>query len=128
MDVLEMYKEKNHFMTHNFIEPVKSGNDESEVKVELGETGKNMSGYAHGGLLMTMADCAAGLAARSDGRKYVTQNLNMNFISNVTEGTIYARGNVISRGRTIVIVRVEIRNEKDRLMAEAAVNMFCIDK
>ena len=128
MDVLEMYKQKNHFMTHNFIEPVKCKEDESELKVELQEAGKNMSGYAHGGLFMTLSDCAAGLAARSDGRRYVTQNLNINFISNITDGIICARGKVISRGRTIVVVKVEIRNEKNRLLADATASMFCVDK
>ena len=52
--------------------------------------------------------------------------MNVNFISNVKEGTIYARGAVISRGRTVVIVRVTVADENGRLMADATANMFCV--
>ena len=120
------YKEKNHFMTHNLIEPVSADNDRSEVRAVLSENGRNMSGYAHGGLIMTMADCAAGLAARCDGRKYVTQNMNINFISNIKEGTLCARGNVIRRGRTVVTVHVTVTGGDGKLLADASANMFCV--
>lgn len=126
MNGIDIYKEKNHFMTHNSIIPISAEADRSEVCVVLGENGHNLSGYAHGGLLMTMADCAAGLAARCDGRSYVTQNMNMNFISNIRTGTIYARGNVIHRGRTVVSVHITVTDENEKLMADATSNMFCI--
>lgn len=81
--LLNEYKEKNHFMTYNGIEPIHAGENDSEVRVELKKEGMNLGGYAHGGLLATLTDCAAGMAARGDGRRYVTQSMNMNFISNV---------------------------------------------
>lgn len=128
MGVMDVYKEKNHFMTYNSIEPIFAGEDSSEVAVTLSEKGVNLSGYAHGGLLMTLADCAAGMAARGDGRNYVTQSVHMNFISNIKQGTIHAKGQVIHRGRTVTSVRVTITDERNVLMADATVNMFCIGK
>lgn len=128
MGVMDVYKEKNHFMTYNMIEPIFADEDSSEVVVTLSENGENLSGYAHGGLLMTMADCAAGMAARGDGRDYVTQAVHMNFISNIKKGTIHAKGQVIHRGRTVVSVRVTITDEGNVLMADATVNMFCVGK
>ena len=126
MDSMEIYKADNHFMTYNAIEPVSAADDASEVRLTLSENSLNLKGYVHGGLIMTLADCAAGLAARCDGRDYVTQSMNVNFISNVKEGTIYARGAVVSRGRTVVIVRVTVADENGRLMADAPANMFCV--
>lgn len=126
MDSMEIYKADNHFMTYNAIEPISAADDRSEVRTTLSENSLNLKGYVHGGLIMTLADCAAGLAARCDGRDYVTQSMNVNFISNVKEGTIYARGAVISRGRTVVIVRVTVADENGRLMADATANMFCV--
>lgn len=126
MDSMEIYKADNHFMTYNAIEPISAADDRSEVRTTLSENSLNLKGYVHGGLIMTLADCAAGLAARCDGRDYVTQTMNVNFISNVKEGTIYARGAVVSRGRTVVIVRVTIADENGRLMADATANMFCV--
>ncbi len=128
MNSMDIYKATNHFMTYNSIEPVSADNDSSEVRVTLNENSVNLKGYAHGGLIMTLADCAAGLAARCDGRDYVTQNMNVNFISNIKKGTICARGTVIHRGRTVVSVRVAITDENDKLMADATASMYCISK
>ena len=125
---LKEYIEKNHFMTYNGITPAYAGENDGEVRAELKENGTNLSGYAHGGLLMTMADCAAGIAARGDGRRYVTQSMNVNFIYNVQSGELRAKAEVISRGKTVTVIRVRITNEEEKLLAEATANMFCIDR
>ncbi len=120
-----MYIEKNHFMTYNSIIPVHAGENDSLVRTELKTEGMNLSGYAHGGLLAAMADTAAGIAARGDGRDYVTQSLNINYISNIRSGQLCARGEVVHRGKTITVVRVRIENEAGKLLVEASANMFC---
>ena len=119
---------RDHFMKHNSIELISAQNDASEVRVSLGENGHNRRGFAHGGLIMTLADCAAGLAARCDGRDYVTQSMNVNFISNIREGALIARGSVVHRGGTVVNVRVTVTDEGGTLLADAAANMFCIKR
>lgn len=126
LKMLETRKSKKHFMTHNSIEPLSVDAESSRIETVLGENGRNLSGYAHGGLLMAMADCAAGLAAKADGRQYVTQNISMSFISNIKEGRIFADGKVLHRGRTVVVVRVTVSDENGRLMADATLNMFCV--
>ena len=125
---LEEVIKNNRYMTYSFIEPIRADENGSEMKVVIREEHVNLSGYVHGGLLMTMADCAAGMAARGDGRLYVTQSAHMNFIRNRKEGTLYARAKVVNRGRTVVIVRVEIVDEKDCLLAEGTMDMFCVEK
>lgn len=128
MTQLEQYRQKNHFMTHNFIEPETADENGSRVSAELREELCNLYGFVHGGLLMTMADCAAGIAARGDGRNYVTQNMNVHFIGNVKEGRLTADAQVLHRGKTVTLVRVEIRSEDGKLLAEASVSMFCVTK
>ena len=125
---IRKYKEQNQFMVHNHIEPVCAENDSSEVKMVICENSRNPRGFVHGGLLMTMADCAAGLAARCDGRDYVTQTANVNYISNIKEGEIHAYGSVVHRGGTVTIVRVQIIGPDKKLLAEATMNMFCITR
>lgn len=125
---LDEYKRRNSFMTYNGIEPVSVGKNHSEIQTELRKEGKNLSGYAHGGLLATMADCAAGMAVRGDGRNYVTQNMNITYISNIQSGQIFARGEVIHRGRRLSLVRIQILDGAGKLLAEASVNMFCTDR
>lgn len=108
------------------IEAVRAEHDDCEVKMTITATDKNPHGFVHGGLLFTLADCVAGLTARSDGRNYVTQSAHINFIKNLTEGTIHAYGTTLSRGRTIVIIRVQIKSEDGHLLADGTVDMFCV--
>ena len=81
-------------MTHNSIEVLTAENGYAEVCTVLSDDGRNLNGYAHGGLISALADCAAGIAAKTDGRDYVTQTMNISYISNIREGTLYARGAV----------------------------------
>lgn len=73
-----------------------------------------------------MADCCAGLTARSDGRQYVTQNASVNFIHNVKAGHLTARGRTVSRRRHICVVAVEITDETDALLFSSTFSMYCI--
>ena len=112
---LTAYRKSNPFMDFCGIEAVRAEHDDCEVKMTITATDKN-----------THADCVAGLTARSDGRNYVTQSAHINFIKNLTEGTIHAYGTTLSRGRTIVIIRVQIKSEDGRLLADGTVDMFCV--
>lgn len=123
---LTAYRKSNPFMDFCGIEAVRAEHDDCEVKMTITATDKNTHGFVHGGLLFTLADCVAGLTARSDGRNYVTQSAHINFIKNLTEGTIHAYGMTLSRGRTIVIIRVQIKSEDGRLLADGTVDMFCV--
>ncbi len=110
--------------------------DFNNIKVEFGENGKgrishvmyeqsyNPYGTLHGGLIFTMADCAAGLAARTDGRNYVTQSSHMNFVKNVSEGTIYADSEVISRGKKMSLVHVRVTDDKGTMIADGMFDMI----
>ena len=93
--------------------------------MEVHPNGLNLMGQVHGGLIYSLADVVTGLTARADGREYVTQSAHINFIGNVSSGTVIARGLLIRRGRTITIVRGEVTDEKGKLLADVTVDMFC---
>lgn len=124
-ELLEKYKRNNPFMDHCGIRPVLCELDHGVVEFEIDPVCKNPHGVVHGGMLFTMADCVAGLTARSDGRDYVTQSSHINFLSNAKEGTLRAEGTVIKRGRTIVIIHVQITDSTGRLMVDGVMDMFC---
>ena len=67
------------------------------------------------------------LAAHTDGRKYVTQGSSMHFLKNRTDGTIYATGQVIHRGKTTCLVRLEITDEAGVLLASGEFTFFCLN-
>ena len=126
---VDAYVESNPFMAHNHIRvvdivPDGSGDYRAEVAVDLVHESMNLNGAVHGGLIYGLADCVAGLTARCDGEKYVTQSSHVNFIRNVRSGTVKAVGEVVRRGRRIVIVHVTVLDSEGRLLADCAMDMM----
>lgn len=117
---------ENPFMQYNHIEIVSVTSDSAVMSLDIRRDTTNIYGYVHGGAFFTMADCCAGLTARSDGRQYVTQNASVNFIHNVKTGHLTARGRTVSRRRHICVVAVEITDETDTLLFSSTFSMYCI--
>jgi acyl-CoA thioesterase len=115
----------NPFMQHNSIEVEERAKDHVIVKAKIAPEHLNLHGYVHGGLLFTLSDCAAGSMAQSDGRIYVTQTANNNFIGNVKEGTVYARSEVISRKKRISVIHVVVYQD-DNILMDSTFNMYCV--
>lgn len=116
----------NTFMHHNFNERVTVEKDYAVCKLEIRPESLNPFGMVHGGALCTLADNAAGIAAHTDGRLYVTQSSTFNFMKNQRSGTIYATARVRHRGRSTVLISVEITGDNERLLAIAEFTMFCV--
>ena len=124
----EEYLANNPFMQHNHMYITEIGTQTSEIRMEVHPDGLNIMGQVHGGLLYSLADVVTGLTARADGRKYVTQSAHVNFIGNVSAGMIIAKGDIVKRGRSIVIVRGIVTDENGKLLLETTTNMFCLNK
>ncbi len=124
----EEYLANNPFMQHNHMYITEIGTETSEIRMEVHPDGLNIMGQVHGGLLYSLADVVTGLTARADGRKYVTQSAHVNFIGNVSSGMIIAKGDIVKRGRSIVIVRGIVTDENGKLLLETTTNMFCLSK
>ena len=119
---------ENPFMTYNHIEVGPIGPDCAEVSLP------GFPGKAPTSIMWFMAghSCPWRTAvpvfcARTDGRDYVTQDASVQFIHNVGEGTVTARGKVLNRGRRICLVNVSIRSEKDILLFYGTFTMYCVD-
>ena len=118
----------NAFAVFNHLEVEHVEPDYAVFKLDIRPESKNPRGFVHGGLLAGMADNAAGYAAHSDGRTYVTQSSHMNYLHNQAEGVIRAAGRVLHRGRTVCLVRVDITGEDGALLATGEVSYFCVDR
>lgn len=126
MDINEILAQKQEYMHHNHMEIMPSQPDTGIIRVALTPQSLSIRGFVHGGLMMSMADSAAGVAARSDGRDYVTQNMNMSFISNCSEGILQATARVTHRGNRVAVVQVDVTNETGILIAQGSCNMYCV--
>ena len=118
---------ENPFMQYNHIEIEAVELDKASMTLDIRRDTTNIYGFVHGGAFFTMADCCAGLTARSDGRQYVTQNASVNFIHNVKSGRLTARGRTISRGRHVCEVAVDITNETGTLLFSSTFSMYCVN-
>ena len=120
-------QEKNAFAVYNHIDLESADEDCVVMRLKIEDNSKNPLGIVHGGAMYTMADCAAGIAVNTDGRRHVTQGSNMHYLKNRTEGVIRAAGRVVHRGRTTSLVRVEITDEAGALLASGEFTFFCLD-
>lgn len=98
--------------------------DYAQAVVDVSDDLRNTFGRLHGGLLFTLGDTVAGMEARQDGRLYVTQSSNFEYISNVDSGRIYGTGRCVYRGKRMVVVQVEISAEDGKLLAVGTYNMM----
>ncbi len=116
---------ENPFMRYNHIEIGHVGQDSAVVYLDIVRETTNIYRVVHGGAFFTMADCCAGLAARSDGRAYVTQDASVQFIRSTGSGRIIARGSVLNRGRKVCLVEVKISGEGEELLFSGVFPMYC---
>lgn len=117
----------NSFMIYNHIQLGKAGPDQAEVYLDIRPESLNRYGMVHGGAFFTMADCCAGLCARSDGRPYITQGASVQFIGNLAQGRVVARGQVFSRKRRICLVDVAVTDETGEGLFRGTFTMYCVN-
>ena len=118
----------NAFMIHNHIQLESVEPDRAVFRLEIRPESRNVYGMVHGGAIYTLADNATGSAAHTDGRHYVTQNGSLHFLKNQEEGIIRAVAQVRHRGRSTVLVDVDVVGADDRLLAAGEFSFFCIDR
>ena len=117
----------NGFMVYNHMELETVEPDYAVFRMEIRPESKNVYGMVHGGAIYTLADNATGSAAHTDGRNYVAQNGNLHFLRNQGEGMIRAVARVRHRGRSTVLVLVDVVGEDSTLLATGEFSFFCID-
>lgn len=120
--------EANAFTDYNFIRLESAETDRAAYRLDIRPESRNPYGMVHGGALYTLADDAAGTAAHGDGRHYVTQHGDLHFLDNRARGTVRAEGRVRHRGRSTVLVDVEITDGAGALLATGTFTYFCVDR
>lgn len=120
--------ESNPYLRMNHIVVEHIRRDYVQLSVELCPELRNPYGMAHGGLLFTMSDCCAGINARTDGRRYVTQASDFHFLKNVPAGKLIAESYLIHRGGATCVLRVTVHLEDGTVLADGTFTMFCIDR
>lgn len=118
---------RNAFMLYNHMELESLEQDRAIFRLDIRPESRNPFGMVHGGALYTLADNAAGTAAHTDGRAYVTQTSSLHFLRNQEAGTVRAEGRVRHRGRSTCLTEVDITGEGGVLLATGAFTFFCVN-
>lgn len=100
VEQMERVNQTNPFMLHNRIRAVALSEDRAEVRAEITEDSLNAMQTVHGGLMFVMAEVAAGLVTRNDGRKYVTLDSSFRFLRGSSAKNIQGLAKITKRGRT----------------------------
>ncbi len=93
-----------------------------EVGLEATDRHLNLQGSLHGGVIATLADTATGLAVRSmvpPGRRHVTIQLDVHYLSPGRSGWITAVGTTVRVGSQIAYAEADVRDGSGRLLARA---------
>ncbi len=118
----------NAFAKSNMIELKEIREDYAVFSLHIRPESKNTYGMVHGGAIYTMADNAAGYAAHTDGRDYVTMTSALHFLRNQSEGDVLATARVRHRGRSTCLIAVDITGDEGKLLATGEFTFFCIDR
>jgi 1,4-dihydroxy-2-naphthoyl-CoA hydrolase len=95
----------------------------SEMPIGAGIT--NPFGVVHAGAMLWFADVTATMLVIGDAKPAegmtgfpLAVNLAANFIGNQRDGTLTAVAAFVKKGRTVSVVRTEVRGANDRLLAD----------
>lgn len=66
----------------------------------------------HGGLMFVMAEIAAGLVTRNDGRKYVTLDSSFRFLRGSSAKKLRGVAKITKRGKTVCFTKSQVWSRK----------------
>ena len=108
---------------------------EEEIRVGLALQPNHLQnvGFAHGGVLATLADVVMGFAAVAKsraGQHVLTADLRISYLNPGTGPYIWARGFAIKAGRRMVFTEAEIYNSQESplLIAKASATMAIVEQ
>lgn len=97
-----------------------------ENKKELSQS----AGYMHGGMVAAILDTAGGFAAFTlipQNCHIVTSELKINYLRPVISKKVIGIGEVISKGKKLIVVEAVLKDEDNNMLAKMMATMFVIE-
>lgn len=118
----------NGFMSYNGLYIVEAKENYVKIGVDITEKSLNPFGIVHGGLIYTLADSAMGIALATTGRSGVTLNSTIDYLTPGKGEKLFADTEIVKDGKSIVVFRVNIKDENDTLVSVASGTYYIINK
>lgn len=112
--------ESGNFWKHIGMTTVVGVDGKTRIQLTVNENLKQFYGNLHGGVIATLIDSAISLAVNEQldpGEGAATVEIKINYLRSISEGTLWAEGKVIQKGRKIVVAQGEIKNESGQILA-----------
>ena len=117
----------NGFMSYNGLYIVEAKENYVKIGVDITEKSLNPFGIVHGGLIYTLADSAMGIALATTGRSGVTLNSTIDYLTPGKGKKLFADTEIVKDGKSIVVFRVNIKDENDTLVSVASGTYYIIN-
>lgn len=109
--------EQDKFAKTSGIELIEALPGYAKASMKICETHHNAVGIVHGGAMFTLADFAFAVASNTHGRVSLAINAEIAFFKALSVGTLSAVAKEISLNNKLATYLVEIKNEKEELIA-----------
>lgn len=121
---------KAPFISHLQIRLVELGDDWVEAELAVTDDLRQQHGFAHAGVLTTLADHTAGAAASTaiaDGQSVLTADFTVHLLRPATDDRLTCRGEVIKAGRSLIVTQADVWSG-DELCARYTGTMAVVDR
>jgi acyl-CoA thioesterase len=116
------------YSKHSGIRVTKIGNQYCEAEVTLAPYYCNHYGTAHGGLMFTMCDMAAGIAVSyNPNNTPFTLSSSIEFLASTKSGVIRAVGTCVKRGKSVAFAEAKVYDDNGQLLATASFTYYFAD-
>jgi uncharacterized protein (TIGR00369 family) len=103
--------DRANFISHLGMKLVDVGDGSCSVELLTDERHLQQHGFVHAGVLATLADHAAGGAARStvpDESDVITIEFKINFLKPAPAGRLLGNARVLRAGKTVIVAETEV--------------------
>lgn len=113
------------YIAYNGIELVTYTDGFCKGRLRIEAHHKNLHGSVHGGCVYTLADTIACYAAMTEGTVTTTLNSAFNYFHPAMNTEyLYCEGRIIKSGKTITVVRVELYDDNNKLLADGSFSCY----
>lgn len=123
-ELLNDMENKPGFFKNNNFHVVEATEENCVVRADLTENSLNPYKIAHGGIIFGLGDVVMGMLARTTGSKAVTLSANINYLKPGTGSYLTAKAEMIKKGNTTCVLRANIYNDKEELIATMDSNYY----
>ncbi|WP_172460933.1 PaaI family thioesterase [Priestia endophytica] len=128
---MEQKKRTNPFRKYLGLKNFGSRNGVSEVRIDIFSDLLNFSGNVHGGVIASLVDMSIGNAVHPNLNKNqysTTVELKLNYLKPLTGTEIIAKSYLLHKGKTLLVGKSDIFNDKGQLVATGSATFMILNK